>query len=130
VLCAELPCSPADAVWRATDQELATLVLDCLQRAGLPSTFRVLEVATRRLAEAYPIYRPGFAQELAALEQQLDVFPGIVPLGRQGLFAHDNTHHTLAMAYAGAACIQDTGDFDRQRWAAARQQFATFVVED
>jgi hypothetical protein len=53
-----------------------------------------------------------------------------VTFGRQGLFAHDNTHHALAMAYAAVDCLSDNGDFDRQAWSRARLEFQKHVVED
>ena len=68
-------------------------------------------------------------EPLAALERWVDDLPGLLTYGRQGLFAHDNTHHALAMAYAAADCLRD-GRFDRTRWAAARASFAAHVVED
>ena len=55
---------------------------------------------------------------------------GLTTLGRQGLFAHDNTHHTLAMAYAACDCLADDGTFDRGRWATHREDFQKHVVED
>jgi hypothetical protein len=45
------------------------------------------------------------------------------------LFAHDNTHHALAMAYAAAECLGPDG-FDASAWAAHRRVFETHVVED
>ena len=50
--------------------------------------------------------------------------------GRQGLFAHDNTHHALAMAYALDECIDSAGRLDRERWCSHRRVFETHVVED
>ena len=45
------------------------------------------------------------------------------------IFAHDNTHHALAMAYAAADCLTPDG-FDSRRWAEHRDVFNTHVVED
>jgi hypothetical protein len=53
-----------------------------------------------------------------------------VSLGRQGLFAHDNTHHTLAMARAAVDRLDGPGRFDRERRGGARRVFETHVVED
>ncbi|MGO9273708.1 MAG: hypothetical protein ACLQOO_26305 [Terriglobia bacterium] len=39
---------------------------------------------------------------------------GALTFGRQGLFVHDNTHHTLAMAYATAACLTYEGESSRR----------------
>ena len=129
-LCAELPCDPSDAVWQATDADLARVVLDSLERAGIPFQGIVTGVAARRLAQAYPVYARGFQQHFQRLDEWTDSLDGVVTLGRQGLFAHDNTHHTLAMAYAAAECIDDQGRFHREQWTKHRRTFAEFIVED
>ena len=55
--------------------------------------------------------------------------PGILTFGRQGLFAHDNTHHALYMAYCAVDCLGE-GGFDHSKWAGYREIFSTHVVED
>ncbi len=130
LLCAELPCHPHDEVWRMTNDDLAQLVRDDLARAGIPISAPVSHVEVKRLAQAYPIYERGFHSHFASLDTWLDIVPRVVSLGRQGLFAHDNTHHTLAMVYAATDCISDAGVFDRTRWAQARTAFESFIVED
>ena len=130
LLCAELPCHPTGNVWNMSDGELAQLVRDDLARAGIPIRAAVSHVEVKRLAQAYPVYERGFQSHFARLTSWLDTLPRVVSLGRQGLFAHDNTHHTLAMAYAATDCIGEDGSFDRVRWAQARSTFASFVVED
>ena len=45
VLCAELPCDAASAYWKMTDQELGSLVVESLGKAGLAVTGEVLSVA-------------------------------------------------------------------------------------
>jgi len=60
----------------------------------------------------------------------LDRVPRLLTFGRQGLFAHDNTHHALYMGYAAAACLQPDGSFDDTRWQAYRREFEKHVVED
>ncbi|MCI0664368.1 MAG: hypothetical protein L0220_25195 [Acidobacteria bacterium] len=57
-------------------------------------------------------------------------FPPLLTFGRQGLFAHDNTHHALYMAYAAADCLDSHGKFDGKRWREYRRIFETHVVED
>lgn len=130
VLCAELPCDPADAVWQAADSELGQVVLSALEHAGLPYTGTVSRVTARRLPQAYPVYAQGFQPHFQQLDQWADSLQGVVTLGRQGLFAHDNTHHTLAMAYAAAECVDDQGSFHRDRWSLHRREFESFIVED
>ncbi len=130
VLCAEIPCRAGDAQWEAGDAALAERVADGLARAGLPLPGAPLEVAVRRLPAAYPIYRRGYEASFDRLDAWLGGVPGLLTFGRQGLFAHDNTHHTLSMAFAACRCLGDDGRFDDAAWARHRAVFATHVVED
>ncbi len=130
VLCAELPCSPDEATWTAGDDELGALVQDSLERAGIPLRSPIRRVVARRLPQAYPIYARGFRDHFDRLDGWANGLDGVVTLGRQGLFAHDNTHHTLAMAYAAVDCIAADGTFDRDRWGEYRRGFEAHVVED
>jgi protoporphyrinogen oxidase len=130
VLCAELPCSPRDPEWDLPDDDLGRVVGEALGRAGLPLRAPVKEVVVRRLRQAYPIYRRGYEAHFDAIDGYLERFRNLLTFGRQGLFAHDNTHHTLFMAYAAADCVGADGRFDRARWHDYRRAFAAHVVED
>ncbi len=130
VLCAELPSDPGRAEWEMSDQELSRRLCDWLGRAGLPTPTRVSKVVTRRLPQAYPIYRRGYEECFSRMDRWLNEIEGVLTFGRQGLFAHDNTHHALAMAYAAAGCLSPEGRFDHARWAEHRREFETHVVED
>ena len=129
VLCAEVPCHRGDALWSKTDDELAAIVADGLARTGLPLQAPVLQVAVRRLPAAYPIYRVGYEEHFEVLDRWIGGLEGILSFGRQGLYAHDNTHHALHMALAAVECLGD-GTFDAARWRAYREVFETHVVED
>jgi protoporphyrinogen oxidase len=130
VLCGELPCELNDEIWVASDEELGEMVRDSLGRCGLAIRTPVLKVVTKRLAFAYPIYRQGYEAPFAKLDQWASNLDGLLTFGRQGLFAHDNTHHALAMAYAAVDCLADSGKFDNERWRGYRTEFANHVVED
>jgi protoporphyrinogen oxidase len=130
VLCAELPCSMEDPVWRASDAELAKVVTQALAVADLPVRSPILAVASRKLAQAYPIYTRDYREHFERLDHWLGGIEGLVTFGRQGLFAHDNTHHALAMAYALDECLRNDGSLNREDWAARRKAFQEHVVED
>ncbi len=130
VLCAELPCNHLDPEWSMSDEQLGGLMCDALSEAGLPVHARVLQVTARRLRQAYPIYQQGYEARLNQLDRWLSQVEGLLTFGRQGLFAHDNTHHALYMAYAAAECLDDEGKFDHHRWREYRRIFETHVVED
>jgi protoporphyrinogen oxidase len=128
-LCAELPCAPDDEHWRAADGDLAALVARDLATAGIPLPAAPAGIAVRRLRHAYPVYRSGYEEPFRLIDEWIDSLPAFLSYGRQGLFAHDNTHHALYMAYAATDCLVD-GRFDDAKWAAYRDVFATHVVED
>jgi len=130
VLCAELPCSKDGPEWKASEEELAGIVGRALENAGLPLRSKVVETAVRRLPQAYPIYRKGFDEHFARLDEWSGSVRNLLSFGRQGLFAHDNTHHALFMAYCACDCLDARGVFDERRWADYRKVFETHVVED
>jgi protoporphyrinogen oxidase len=129
VLCAELPCAPGDEFWNMSDDALGQLVAEDLARAGIPLQRSPIAVKVQRLRHAYPIYQQGYEIPFGVLDSWVERLPRLLSYGRQGLFAHDNTHHALFMAYAAVECLED-GDFNNQRWQEYREIFATHVVED
>lgn len=130
VLCAELPCDVADPEWSMSDEALGQLLVRDLEHAGLGPVPPVLKVQTRRLPHAYPLYTQGYREAFDSLDQWVAGIEGLITFGRQGLFAHDNTHHTMAMAYALVECLGADATFDRAAWARARSAFERHVVED
>jgi protoporphyrinogen oxidase len=132
VLCCEIPCSVDDAVWSASPAELAELVRDTLARLGLPPlrlTDGTDAVEVRRLRTVYPVYELGYAAHLRELDTWAGTLPSVTTFGRLGLFAHDNTHHAIAMAYDAVDALTPTG-WDAPAWSSARRRFADHVVED
>jgi protoporphyrinogen oxidase len=128
-LCAELPCEKDDETWNMSDEELGKLILEDMSAAELP-VHQPVEVFTRRLPQAYPTYTMGYERDLGSIDSWVQNIPNVLVYGRQGLFAHDNTHHALYMAYAATHCMTADGNFDDRRWAEYREIFATHVVED
>lgn len=128
VLCCELPCTAGDQWWSASDMELGALVAGTAARLGLPAV-EPTEVFVRRLRQAYPVYEIGYAQHLRELDQWAGTLPHVTTFGRLGLFAHDNTHHAIAMGYDAVDALAGDG-WNAEAWSAARTRFATHVVED
>ena len=130
ILCGELPCNVGDDIWESSDDVLSLLVQDALARCGLPVKAPIRTVTTKRLPQAYPIYRRGYEEHFHILDEWASGLQNVLTFGRQGLFAHDNTHHALAMAYAAVECLHDNGTFDTTRWGQYRTEFEKHVVED
>ena len=130
VLCSELPCQAAGEPWSLSDAALADLVVEDLRRAGLGPVPPIAAVHVERLPQAYPLYTRGYREAFDAVDGFVGGVDGLITFGRQGLFAHDNTHHAMDMAYALTDCLDASGRFDRERWARARTAFEDHVVED
>jgi len=130
VLCAELPSDPGTPEWAMTDVELGQRYCEWLGSVGLPVEVPVLKVVTRRLRFAYPVYDRDYERHFRLVDEWFSHFENLLPFGRQGLFAHDNTHHAMTMAYAASDCLRADGTFDHARWAEYRKEFESHVVED
>lgn len=130
ILCAELPCDPGEKWWDMSDAELGRHYCEWLGQLGLPVTVPVIRTETRRIAHAYPVYDIDYQRHFETVDRWLSSLDGFLSFGRQGLFAHDNTHHAFAMAYAAAEVLTPDGGIDRARWAAHRHEFESHRVED
>ncbi len=129
VLCAEIPCWPGDATWRATDAELGRRVADDLVRCGLPDPAPVA-VDTVRLPSVYPVMTADSLRRLERAEAAMATSSRVTVLGRQGLFTPDNTHHVIEMGFAAADSMGRDGSFDHDAWVRRRATFRDYVVED
>jgi protoporphyrinogen oxidase len=129
VLCGEYPCQIDDELWSASDDALAARMASDAATAGIPFPAAPIAVHVRRLRQAYPIYLKGYEVPFGALDEWAMSLPHLLVYGRQGLFAHDNTHHALYMAYSAVECLEGM-TFDLEKWAGFRKVFATHVVED
>ncbi len=130
VLCAELPCAQTDAEWNASNETLKDLVADGLAKAGLPITADISQVEVRRIPHAYPLYHIGYEEHFKRIDEWLETQDGVLTFGRQGLYAHDNTHHAIYMAQAAARCLNEDGTINSEKWCAERKIFETHTVED
>jgi len=129
-VCIELPCDVGDTTWGLSDDDLVRKVQEEVIEIGLPPLEPLLASEVRRVGGVYPVYDHGYDARLSAALAHVDQREGLVTLGRQGLFAHDNTHHALAMSFAAAKCLSSDGAFDASAWESACAGFAEHVVED
>lgn len=130
VLCAELPADPGDQWWEMADDELGERYCEWLKDVGLPVNVGVRRCETRRLSHAYPVYDLDYEGHFNTIDEWMLGLDGLLVFGRQGLFAHDNTHHAFAMSYGAADCIGEDGRLDEKKWAQYREEFSHHTVED
>ncbi len=130
VLCAELPSDPGQPEWDLSDDELGRRFCEWLEGVGLPVKAPVLKTVTRKLRFAYPVYDRDYEGRFRIVDRWFSELENLLTFGRQGLFAHDNTHHAMTMAYAASDCFKSDGSFDHARWGEYRKEFESHVVED
>ncbi|MBU0515661.1 MAG: FAD-dependent oxidoreductase, partial [Proteobacteria bacterium] len=118
-----------DRVWSLDDDGLWDLVRPWIDRLGLGEASRVRDFFTRRLTHAYPLYELGFERNLQIVLAWLDGLDNLITTGRQGLFVHNNMHHSLEMGrLAGEAVL--AGGPRSAIWIAARELFAAYQIVD
>ncbi|MFO7627589.1 MAG: FAD-dependent oxidoreductase [Candidatus Fermentibacteraceae bacterium] len=128
-LCLEIPCFRTDPLWSMDDSEILGIALHGLNSSGL-SVSGVKAFFTRRITEAYPSYPAGWHRHFGEVDRWLTQLTGLVTLGRQGLFVHDNTHHAMEMGALAARCFDPATGWDSGGWSEARKLFRKNVVED
>lgn len=128
-LCLEIPCFRTDPLWSMEDSEILHIALRGLAASGL-AVKGVKAFFSRRIPEAYPSYPAGWRARFEGVDRWLTRVPGLVTLGRQGLFVHDNTHHAMEMGAAAARCFDPATGWDSRGWKEARKLFGKNVVED
>jgi len=128
-LCFEIPCSEGDKIWKLEDKSLLKIVLDDLRKTNLPVPI-VTDFTIRRKTNVYPIYDHAFEARVNLIEEYLKDINKTISLGRQGLFVHDNTHHTIEMGIAAADCLSENLHWNEAKWSNYRKLFDSHVVVD
>jgi protoporphyrinogen oxidase len=128
VLVMDIGCDPGDARFTASDEQLRSELGPALAATGLARPEEIAEFWTVRFPSAYPIYDLRSASALQAAHDWLDRIANLWLTGRQGLFLHNNTHHSLLMGYRAADAIAQGGD--RRNWLEQVESFRDFTVAD
>lgn len=118
------------ALWQKNDREIADLVVHDGVEAGLFAQEQVLDVFTRRLPHAYPIYTVNFRKHLSELCRGLASIQNIISTGRQGLFNHNNMDHSMLMGIRAAETFMRHGKQCAAVWYDNLDQFSHFRIVD
>jgi protoporphyrinogen oxidase len=102
ILVAEITCEEGERPW--TDDGFAKeSVLKELQAEGLLRSREVVESHVYRAAQAYPVYRLGYEEQLGRCLDYLEGLDNLQAAGRQGRFQYINAHVALKMGQEAAA---------------------------
>jgi protoporphyrinogen oxidase len=130
LVCVEATAEEGSVEWAKPDEQLAREYLIELSSTGL---FRMDEVDTahvQRLPKAYPLYEIGYDARLCALWIGLQSVSNLIPLGRQGLFQHNNMDHTIYTGMRAARCWLNERDPVRHWHEREMPEFEKFRIID
>jgi len=97
-LVCECFCSPSDATWNMSDEELVDrVVTDLADRLGFLSRDDVIDSCVLRTPNAYPVYDLDYRRKLTVIRSHLERFEGLFTIGRGGLFRYNNADHSIEM---------------------------------
>ena len=128
-LCFEIPCTENDTIWNLSGEGVRDLVMRDLAKTGLPVP-DVLSFTVRRKRSVYPVYALGYSEHFERIDTFLTGLGRLVSLGRQGLFVHDNTHHTIEMGIAAGRSLSADLSWDEEHWQKKRMDFEKHIVVD
>lgn len=131
VLCVELTTRPGDAVDSDSDENIAAETVRQMASTGLFAESEVDEKIVYRLKYGYPLYSLDYAERLEKVFDGLARIENLLTCGRQGLFNHNNTDHSMLMGLRAAdALIEDPAVPPAARWRARLDEFKRFRIVD
>ena len=104
-------CFEGDGLWSAPDSELIELGKKELLQLGLVEPGRVSGGAVVRVEKAYPVYDPGYQQNLDVIRCELGQFSNFHVVGRNGMHKYNNQDHSMMTAILAVRNLEG-GKFD------------------
>lgn len=99
-LCLEFHCHQGDELWRLDAAQLAALCREDLARLGLVDAAWIEAAHCESVTHAYPVFRVGFREKLAAVLAWLAACDNLHPVGRTGAYRYENMDQVAASAIA------------------------------
>lgn len=116
VLALEYYCDEGDALWGASDSDIAALALADLARCGMckkdsaPSCF-----FAKRIPDAYPVYM-GEYHRLSVIESWVSGIDNLLCIGRNGQHRYNNMDHSVAAGMKAAQILVNGMSEKKQAW--------------
>ncbi len=102
---AEYFCNSDDAVWKATDEKLASLTSRHLQQLGFLAPDDIADSCVLRIPYAYPVFDIAYKKQLRIITEYLGGFTNLQLIGRSGMFSYLNMDQAMESGLAAAEKI-------------------------
>ncbi|MBI5404050.1 MAG: FAD-dependent oxidoreductase [Ignavibacteriae bacterium] len=129
ILCTEITCNLNDEKWNSSDEELYKHVIAGLEEAGLVYSHGVKKFFSRRIVNAYPLYKVGFSEHISRILSYIDGIENLITNGRQGMFNYNNMDHCIEM---GRVCAEHiiSNRHKSEHWNVESKKFDNFKIVD
>lgn len=105
--------SSGDELWERSDADLVALATAELGATGLADAGQVEAGYVVRMPKAYPVYHPGFTENVAVLREYLTTAAANVhPVGRNGMHRYNNQDHSMLTAMLAVENVLGRGRHD------------------
>jgi protoporphyrinogen oxidase len=91
-------CFAGDGLWSLPDAQLIELGKSELVDLGLVAKERIRGGTVVRIEKAYPVYNPGYQENLATIRKALAGFANLHVVGRNGMHKYNNQDHSMMTA--------------------------------
>jgi protoporphyrinogen oxidase len=109
-------CYETDAIWKLSDEDMADLAKQELQRIGIIDAGDVLDSTVHRMPKTYPAYF-GTYSRFGELREYLDRIENLFLVGRNGMHKYNNQDHSMLTAMTAVENIAQ-GQTDKSNiWA-------------
>lgn len=99
-------CFAGDGLWTSPDERLLELATRELGQLGLLRAGRVAGGSVVRMEKAYPIYDPGYQANVDKVRAELERFPNLLVVGRNGMHKYNNQDHSMMTAMLAVRNLQ------------------------
>jgi protoporphyrinogen oxidase len=106
VLGLEYFCFEGDGLWTSSDEDLAALARQEIDKIGLMRSGDVVDACVVRQPKAYPVYDDHYRDHVQAVRSELEAaYPTLHLVGRNGMHKYNNQDHAMMTGMLVAANI-------------------------
>jgi protoporphyrinogen oxidase len=114
-------CYESDAIWKQSDDEVAQLCIDELEKIGILARSDVRDFTVLRMPKTYPAYF-GAYDRFGEIREYLDEVKNLFLVGRNGMHKYNNQDHSMLTAMVAVDNIA-AGRLDKANiWAVNTEQ--------
>jgi len=90
-------CYAGDELWRRSDEQMAQLAIEELNKINIIDPAQVLDFTVARMPKTYPAYF-GAYERFGEVREYLDGFDNLFLIGRNGMHKYNNQDHSMLTA--------------------------------